>query len=559
MRFLKKLKHKNYIQCCLAILLTGFILWLTMSFWYGRILEVAFESQAQTDIRYQVFYTTASEQTFNQIQSVAQIVKSGRHPVEIVLPIEKIIKFRLDTGTRPGKVVISDLRIRGTHKLWFDHREFYQNQIDKFSAKDGKFYITSNQGDPYLAYKKELNLSGKIKIDWCRFIIISVLGFLSAYKFVQYLAKFKLEKHHSRIDIVMLAAFFGLLFVPMSHISTATKSEQENRTLAKFPQLTVNGGENSNFGEQFNAWYNDHFFGRNHLINLFNVIKYKISPQLGNDNVLVGKDGWLFYKSDNSLNLFANKVTLSEKQLENGLAYLKAFDEWCKKNGKEFYYVIAPDKNKVYGEYFRLIKKQKSDDNGIAHQFINYIRKHSDVKALYLLDGLMAHKKDGLLYYKHDTHWNEFGGYWGYKTLMDFMGIPAPKTYTFNTERHGGDLERLLGNTSIRDNTEYKKSSSTIPSFCKTDPEDRYNSNCTNPKGKKNVFMLRDSYARFLIPYLSDNFHKVQTHHYFGHFHTFGPKDLQDIKENYDIVILENVERYTPRIITLNFPKDSKD
>ena len=65
--------------------------------------------------------------------------------------------------------------------------------------------------------------------------------------------------------------------------------------LAPRPQLTFDEDvEEENYGTQFEAWYNDHFFGREAMIGLYNNIKYFISPTVGNDRILVGKDGWLF-------------------------------------------------------------------------------------------------------------------------------------------------------------------------------------------------------------------------------------------------------------------------
>ena len=57
-------------------------------------------------------------------------------------------------------------------------------------------------------------------MNWLLFFSVLILVFLLTYKLVQYVAKFKLLEHNSRIDIVFVVAFAMLLFVPMSHIST---------------------------------------------------------------------------------------------------------------------------------------------------------------------------------------------------------------------------------------------------------------------------------------------------------------------------------------------------
>jgi len=366
-KFWYKLSKRHYIQCGLTVLLTAIVLWLTTNLWVnGRSVVVKFTSLAEKNIQYQVFYTDTDAQRFNERQSVRQNVKAGYQKVIFVLPIDKIVKFRLDIGVSPEKVIISELKIKGERKILPDYNGFYQHQIDKYMVKDGRIHIESMQRDPFLIYKKSLNLSGVIQIDWCRFIIVLISAFLLMYKLVQYLADFKLRQQYSRIDIVFLTVFFGLLFIPISHISDAEKSEQENRVLARYPQLLTRGGINNNFGEQFNAWFNDRFNGRDIFISLYNKF-HKLQSIEQTEKVLVGKDGWMFYKLDNGYANFANRTELSEENMQRGLEYLKSIDSWCRKNGKEFYYIIVPDKNKIYGEYYRFVKKVAPDSHGIGY------------------------------------------------------------------------------------------------------------------------------------------------------------------------------------------------
>ena len=88
-----------------------------------------------------------------------------------------------------------------------------------------------------------------LNVDFYAFVIIATAYFLVTYKLLKYLSRFKIEQHHSRIDIVFLVSFFILLFVPMLHISDAEKSEQENRMLAKYtPLIDYRGGGNIKFG-----------------------------------------------------------------------------------------------------------------------------------------------------------------------------------------------------------------------------------------------------------------------------------------------------------------------
>ncbi len=535
---IKKISKKHYIQCGLAVLLTGIILYFTSSLWSYKNIVVSFNTKLSKDIQYQVFYTEASGQSFNGDQLVRKDVKSGTQRVEIVLPIEKIVRFRLDIDQNPGRVEISDLQIKGSGKIKFDYNEFNKNQIDSYEVKGDKVILSSSQSDPYLWYKKDLDITSGLRVDWCRLIIISVLAFLLMYKFVQYLSRFKIEKHHSRIDIVMLAVFFALLFVPMSHISDAEKSEQENRMLAKKPQLTTGEG---NYGVQFDAWYNDRFFGRDAMMGLYNEIKYAVAPMSGNDKVLVGKDGWLFYKLDNGMNNYANNTVLPEHVLENSLKYLTDIDNWCKKHNKEFYVFIAPDKSKIYGENYRLIKKQRSDNYSLGYQMYNYIRKNSDVKIIYPYDELIKHKNKGYLYYKQDTHWNALGAYVGYEALIRAMNM-KPFDVKFTFQRNSGGLHKMHPAVAD-DDTEYSIFDNNYRKHCNYNMGETKEIICKYPENTKRLYLIRDSFSDWLGQLIVPHFKKS----YIERDYVFSKNNLDFIKDNVDVVIMETVERYVRR------------
>ena len=556
-----KLPHKHYMQYLLAAILTVVIFYFTSAWWCGNVVVVSFDAEAKKDIQYKLFYDETTAQRMNKHQFIEKNVKSGSQKVKILLPVSKLIKLRLALGDNPGNIVISNLRISGIRDIRLDYNEFDKHKIDKYEIINDKLHISSKRKNPYLTYAKNLNLVAKLRIDWSRLITIFVLVFMFAYKFVQYLSLFEIKEHYSRIDIVMLTIFFALLFVPMSHISDAKKSEQENRLLAPKPQLIIDKIGVCDFGGQFDAWYNDHFFGRESLIKLYDYIKKLVPPMFGNNKVLIGKDGWLFFKLENSVNDYANSVILSSEQLKDGLDYLKAIDEWCKKNGKEFYYVVVPDKSKIYGEYYRLVKKQRSDRYDIGKQFTDYIKNNSDIKVIYLYDVLMKNKDKGYLYYKHDTHWSDLGAYYGYKALMKLMNVSEKKfkfdivpfySREFSSFGHSsiGDLDRMIGMYSTQDTTSYYRLKIKDTSLCRSYDINVRKNKCANPSGDRNLFMLRDSFGGTLLYFLSNHFNNIYT----DSIRSIKKADLENIKQNYDVVILENVERYIPDILDKTFP-----
>ena len=559
---LMKLSDKAYISCTLAMLLTIAVLWGSSLSWMSRHIVVSFISNSVKNIEYQIFYTEDKKQSFNSEQSVRKIVKSGTREVEIVLPVKKIVRFRFDFGHYPKKVTIERLKIRGNSSVRPEFRDFSFNHIEKHKIKGNKLIIETDSDDPFITYKKSLDLRARLQIDWCLFIVLSVFPFLLFYKLLQYLAEYKIIKNYSRVDIIFLALFFAMLFLPMLNISKSTASEQENRVLAPKPHLLHHNHKvNVQYGSAFERWYNDHFMGRREFIGLYRNVRMFLEPNGGNDRILVGKDGWLFFKPNNGFENFANKTQLSKTELKNGLAYLQNIDDWCKKHNKKFYYFIAPDKHRIYGENYRLIKKTRSDKFGLAEQFVKYIRKNSDIKVIYPREKLLEHKKDGLMYFKDDTHWSALGGYYGYLELMNEIGkdfkiapIEVTSWQKKVVQHHGSDLLKML-NKNNKEKVMYE-----IPQYSqksKCSYKDKYHVKklgeviCQNTDNKFSIYILRDSFFNTIIPYLADSFKDVRMEWK----NSLGKKDLVDIEQNYDILVLENVERFTPRIFKQKFTK----
>ncbi len=120
-----------------------------------------------------------------------------------------------------------------------------------------------------------------------------------------------------------------------------------------------------------------------------------------NNRVLIGEDDWLFYTLENSLEKYQNRITLSPEQLSQITAYLTDINHWAKQNGKKFYFVIAPDKNKIYGEYMtNKVQKIQDDTHGLGNQLVRHLNQHTDINVIYPYDALHAAKNKGWLYCK---------------------------------------------------------------------------------------------------------------------------------------------------------------
>lgn len=362
-------------------------------------------------------------------------------------------------------------------------------------------------------------------------------------------------------NIFLVGVFMVLLCIPVLRINRDASSVAENRMLAKMPHLITDGRINGGFGTEFNSWFSDRFFGRNTLIHahneLINTLQTSDATVANNPAVLVGRENWLFLKGDNSLRNYTNADTLGDDEMAAGLQYLTDIDDWCRRHNKRFYFVIAPDKNKIYPEYYPSdIKKVRPDSFGMGMTFYKYIRNNSNINVMYPYDELIQAKDSGdLVYYNNDSHWNMLGSYIVFRILhrkiygYDFDEKKFISHWT--KEPYKGDLLQIL---DLRDSSRYMQELFNQPVFINDVKCTKSHGlrECKNPDGKLRAYMFRDSFYTALVPYMSRVFNVIG----FYSRHDIRKSDLDSIADNYDVVILEAAERNIPKILKERFPKD---
>ena len=329
----------------------------------------------------------------------------------------KAFKIRI-LGIRGGKTLILSQIQLNKKRLSLKGENF--SVVDgKLTVKDGFFYVTPNRDKTEIIYNEPLNTRCAIKFEFLTFISIIILSFLLFYKLTSYLADFKNIQNQSRIEIIFLAVFFVFLFVPMSYINNDEKSVSENRTLAKwYPFITETGKINYSFGKNFDEWFNDRFYLRSFFINLSSICTSKLNLS----KVIIGQDGWLFLRWEDVFESYANLNLFTETELKEIVNNLENINNYCEKNNKIFVLFIAPEKYRIYGEYYpRYIKKNSQNKTSRANQLVNYIQQNSNIKVVYPYNKLIANKNGELLYYKTDSHWNSNGAYIGYTSFTSIL------------------------------------------------------------------------------------------------------------------------------------------
>lgn len=318
----------------------------------------------------------------------------------------------------------------------------------------------------------------------------------------------------------------------------------ENRNLAGRPVLSINNYKT--FPAEYEAYYNDNISFRKQLIRLNNSIDYFIFKQSSSDKVVIGKDGWLFYKGDTNpvKQSMGYWEMFTDKKLETIAANLMSSKKILESMGIEFVLYIAPNKETIYKEKIPDYYKVKSEDT-CTDQLVRYLKENTDIRVVYPKDELLkskAERPDRFLYHKLDTHWNYAGGYIGAVSLAKELGKNMPLIDFVDIEpfySSTGDLANML-NISIRDgNLDYNVSNigslETENKKYDFDTEFIYH---TPGADTRTLFVRRDSFSTALAPFIATQFENSVL----IRSNSFNIQQIFDYKS--DIFVYETVERY---------------
>ena len=422
--------------------------------------------------------------------------------------------------------------------------EKFKVENASFKIENGELNLKPNFPTITLVYPEKIDVRTSIKFDFKVFLIILILTYLLSFKLSDYVADFNTVKGKSKVEILFLVVFFIFLFIPMSHISSEKISKNENRTLSVWkPLINTNGTINYNWGNNISSWFNDRFYLRQFFLDCYDK-RMLFSKNWRTKNVIQGKNGWLFYGESDSIESYTNSVLFKDSELIRIKNYLEEIENVCKKQNKKFYFIIAPDKHKIYPEFYADDIKQINSKSRV-YQLIDYLHKNTDIKVIYPKEMMMKHKKDDYLYWKTDTHWNSMGAYYGYLALMevikkDYKNINVYKLNNTVKEEYQGDLYKLTPTIfRKKDTTLYSREKIDLKNYCILPEEELDDTNCNNPKSEISLFFKGDSFSKSIIPYLSQSFGKSRFKRNKGISCELSKKELEEA----DVFILESVER----------------
>jgi alginate O-acetyltransferase complex protein AlgJ len=352
-------------------------------------------------------------------------------------------------------------------------------------------------------------------------------------------------------NVVLIAMFFILLWLPgldtFLHFDHASPFN-EKRPPAQFPQFQPGPDSLKQYITGLEAYFNDHFGGRNQLFHWHNQLQQALFG--GRSDVMLGKDGWLYF-DENHMQLaehYLGILQFSPQELLNLKKIHENRRDWLAQRGIQYMFIIAPDKQSIYPEYLPSWLKPMRHHTKLD-QFVDYMRAHSSVTVLDLRPALRDAKQIAPTYYQTDSHWNSFGGFVVCEEIIKHLpqttsqaGRLSLASFELKKEKlERGDLMILLGVYGSEDDLVLVPKTS-LPPMVKTvlDPTSVVPTCFTsNARAAGTCIVFRDSFGPALMPFLGYHFKTV------GYFWSPGGFDPQTIEETKpDIVISEIVERH---------------
>ncbi len=345
---------------------------------------------------------------------------------------------------------------------------------------------------------------------------------------------------------LLICAFpiYGLLF------PGANDDAGENRTLAAWPGSFDPSG--------IEDWFNDHFAFRGAMTSLYNRLNASTGAEIIN-NVAIGQDGWLFYTNDGSLEDMKREIHFTDEELAGICETQQGVKDYLEAQGIAYYLMICPDKHTVYPEYLPE-SLQGYTGQSRFDGLLAALTARTDVPVIDTRQAVIDEKANHTVFFKTDTHWNEYGAFAGYTQLIERVAEDYPNvrivtrddcTVTENPDWQEGDMAGFIGQEDALKDTEVTftvNGSNLVLRKTKypevNDDPERQIIQLVNPDHPElpSAVIFRDSFCRMLYPMLADSFSKVTF------IWTGDVLDYVIQGERPDIIIMEHVERYSSQL-----------
>ena len=342
------------------------------------------------------------------------------------------------------------------------------------------------------------------------------------------------------ILLFVILCLIPLVFYPVRGREAAESSDVPTALPALVKTVSDAHGKTENvFNQKFLSDAGDYFTGtfafRNELVTADSALRSGIFHTSTKSNVVIGKDGFLFYGS--TMDDYLGRTTLTDLQLSQIAYNLSLMQRTLEEDGKTFVFTIAPNKNSLYPQYMPSgYKTDRTTANYtrlvpyLEKAGVNYVNLHAFFSG-----------QDEVYYHKTDSHWNNKGAALANRLLLKAVGRKSTDYDSIPCEARNdmtGDLFRMLYPAAKGQETEYYYQKERDYDYVE-EIESTYDPEILTDNRKKDgsLVMFRDSFGNALVPFTADEYGS-------GFFSRALPYQVyQAYDREADTVIAELVER----------------
>ena len=358
------------------------------------------------------------------------------------------------------------------------------------------------------------------------------------------------------IILIMCPVILFLLFGKYIH-----SENNENRALKEMPAFSV--FDISSYPSEFEAFFEDNLPFKNSLVLVNSYINYKVFKTSNSPNVIVGRDGWLFYKGaqnfgENPVADYQGSNLYTDAELEIIAENMQAAKEALESRGIKFALLLIPNKERVYDKYMPASYGEAAQNNRME-QVADYLVRNTDIRVVNITEELKEYAEspgNGRIYYKYDTHWNHTGAYIAAQIMGRELGFELPdiSSLTENlVDAPSMDLAVQLsmqsvlneGKIAVYEGFTYRNIKSTTNEAV---TEFNFRDISADAGGEK-LLILGDSFSGTLGRYMSAGYE--ETYAIFNNNYT--AKILDEYKP--DVVVFETVERFIDKMLSFDINK----
>jgi hypothetical protein len=234
----------------------------------------------------------------------------------------------------------------------------------------------------------------------------------------------------------VIALFLAAILAPsvdsMIRPDAARSPEQaEQRRAAPRPKLGLELAGLLAYPDAFANYFEDSFGLRDVLLRWHSLEKLFVFGVSPSSAVVLGRDDWMFYTRDQSMEIFRGVSPFTTRELETWRRSLESRRDYLARRGIKFLYVIGPNKETIYPDY------APTNCNRVGptrmDQLVEYLEAHSKLRILDLRPAFRAARPDDQpldhLYYELGTHWNGRGGFLACREIQKYLHTIFPSIH----------------------------------------------------------------------------------------------------------------------------------